>query len=82
MLTGDVDSTRIVAEYAHRHRMKPGMTGWAQVNGSRGPVHTAAEVRERVRYDLEYIERASLWFDLWIMLRTIPALLGDMIRIR
>jgi Undecaprenyl-phosphate glucose phosphotransferase len=82
MRTGEVDSTRIVAEYAHRHRMKPGMTGWAQINGSRGPVHTAAEVRERVRLDLEYIQRASLWFDLWIIVRTIPALLGDKIRIR
>jgi Undecaprenyl-phosphate glucose phosphotransferase len=82
MRTGEVDSHRIVAEYAHRHRMKPGMTGWAQVNGSRGPLDTAAQVRERVRLDLEYIEKSSLWFDLWIILRTLPALLGDKLAIR
>ncbi len=80
--TGDVATSSIVNEYAHRHRIKPGLTGWAQINGSRGPVETAEEVRERVRYDLEYINRASLWFDLWIMLRTAPALLGDELRTR
>jgi polysaccharide biosynthesis protein PslA len=82
MRTGSVETCRIVDEYAHRHRLKPGITGWAQINGSRGPVHTEEEVRERVRLDLEYIEGASFWFDLWIMLRTAPALLGDRLRIR
>jgi Undecaprenyl-phosphate glucose phosphotransferase len=66
----------IVAEYAHRHRVKPGLTGWAQVNGSRGPIETPKSLRERVRLDIEYVMRASLWFDLWILLRTIPALLS------
>ena len=82
MKTGDVCTSSIVAEYAHRHRIKPGLTGWAQINGSRGPVAHAEEVRERVRYDLDYIARASFWFDLWIMLRTVPALLGDELRTR
>ena len=77
MKTGQVESARLVAEYAHRHRMKPGMTGWAAIKGSRGPLHTAAEVRTRVRLDIEYIERQSLWLDLWIMLVTVPVLLGD-----
>ncbi len=77
MKTGAVESARLVAEYAHRHRMKPGMTGWAAIRGSRGPLHTAAEVRTRVRLDIEYIERQSLWLDLWIMLVTVPVLLGD-----
>lgn len=77
MKTGAVESARLVAEYAHRHRMKPGMTGWAAIKGSRGPLHTAAEVRTRVRLDIEYIERQSLWLDLWIMLVTVPVLLGD-----
>jgi Undecaprenyl-phosphate glucose phosphotransferase len=77
MKTGQVESARLVAEYAHRHRMKPGMTGWAAIKGSRGPLHTAAEVRTRVRLDVEYIERQSLWLDLWIMLVTVPVLLGD-----
>ena len=77
MRTAERDLSHIVAEYAHRHRVKPGMTGWAQVNGSRGPLETPAMVRQRLKYDLEYITRASLWLDLKIMLRTAPALLGD-----
>jgi len=77
MKAADRDLDHIVAEYAHRHRVKPGLTGWAQVNGSRGPVHTAAELRRRVRLDLEYVARPSLWLDLQILLRTAPALFGD-----
>ncbi|MFY7853395.1 MAG: exopolysaccharide biosynthesis polyprenyl glycosylphosphotransferase, partial [Brevundimonas sp.] len=77
MKTGQIESARLVAEYAHRHRMKPGMTGWAAIKGSRGPLHTAADVRTRVRLDIEYIERQSLWLDLWIMLVTLPVQLGD-----
>ena len=77
MKTAGQDSARLVAEYAWRHRMKPGITGWAQVNGSRGPVHTAAEVRRRVALDIEYIERQSFWFDLSILAMTLPCLLGD-----
>jgi len=72
----------IVADYAHRHRVKPGITGWAQVCGSRGPVTTKAEVLERVRLDLEYINRSSFWFDLQILLRTLPVMLGDRERAR
>ncbi len=72
----------IVSDYAHRYRMKPGITGWAQINGSRGPVHTKQDVRERVRLDLEYLNRYSFWFDLWIILMTAPVLLGDRMRER
>jgi lipopolysaccharide/colanic/teichoic acid biosynthesis glycosyltransferase len=58
--------------------MKPGLTGWAAVKGSRGPVHTAEEVRRRVELDVEYIERQSLGLDLYIVLMTIPCLVfGD-----
>jgi lipopolysaccharide/colanic/teichoic acid biosynthesis glycosyltransferase len=77
MKTGGQESEALVAEYAHRHRIKPGMTGWAAIHGSRGPVHCAEEVAERVAYDIAYIRDASLWLDLWIMVRTLPALLGD-----
>ena len=77
MRTGDVESARLVAEYAWRHRMKPGITGWAQVNGSRGAVDTPDSVRRRVALDIAYIERQSFWFDLWILLITLPRLLGD-----
>lgn len=82
MMTGDVESARLVAEYAHRHRMKPGMTGWAAIHGSRGPVDTPESVRRRVALDVEYIERQSFWLDLYIMAMTLPCLLGDAKAIR
>jgi len=77
MTTEDAEVQGLVSDYAHRHRVKPGITGWAQINGSRGPVHSREEVRERVRLDMEYVNRASFWFDLFIMLATAPCLLGD-----
>jgi Undecaprenyl-phosphate glucose phosphotransferase len=77
MKTGAVESARLVAEYAHRHRIKPGMTGWAAIKGSRGPVDTPQRVRQRVALDIDYIERQSFWLDLYIMILTLPCLLGD-----
>jgi exopolysaccharide biosynthesis polyprenyl glycosylphosphotransferase len=77
MKAAERELTQIVAEYAHRHAVKPGITGWAQINGSRGPVHTTAAVRRRVKLDLEYVSRASLWLDLQILLRSAPILFGD-----
>ncbi len=82
MKTGSDESSRLVAEYAWRHRMKPGITGWAQINGSRGPVDTPEAVRERVALDIDYIERQSFWLDLYILVMTLPTLLGDRRRIR
>ncbi len=82
MKTGETESARLVAEYAHRHRMKPGMTGWAAIKGSRGPVDTPELVRRRVALDIEYIERQSFWRDLYIMAMTIPCLLGDVKAVR
>ena len=77
MQTAGEDSARLVDEYAWRHRIKPGLTGWAQINGSRGPVHTGEDVRRRVALDIDYIERQSFWFDLYILVMTLPRLLGD-----
>lgn len=82
MTTEQTEVQSIVSDYAHRHRVKPGITGWAQVNGSRGPVHTKAEVEERVRLDLEYVNRSSFWLDLYIMAITAPCLLGDRLKAR
>ena len=82
MKTGTVESARLVADYAHRHRIKPGMTGWAAIKGSRGPMHTASEVRRRVQLDIDYIEHQSFWLDLWIIAATIPVLLGDRMSVR
>jgi Undecaprenyl-phosphate glucose phosphotransferase len=82
MKTGSEESSRLVAEYAWRHRMKPGITGWAQINGSRGPVDTPDAVRQRVALDIDYIERQSFWFDLYILAMTVPTLLGDRHHVR
>ncbi len=82
MKTGQVESARLVADYAHRHRIKPGMTGWAAIKGSRGPLHSAQDVRRRVQLDVDYVERQSVWLDLWIMFVTVPVLLGDRAAVR
>ena len=60
----------IVPDYALRHHVKPGITGWAQVNGYHGPVETEGHLHQRVAYDLDYINNWSLWFDIRIILRT------------
>ena len=59
----------LVPKYLDRHRVKTGMTGWAQVNGLRG--NTSLE--ERIKYDVYYIENWSLWFDIRILMKTIGA---------
>lgn len=62
-----------VETYSARHRVKPGITGWAQVNGYRGETDTLEKIEKRVEFDLEYIESWSVWFDLYILFRTLPA---------
>lgn len=61
--------------YFARHRVKPGLTGWAQVNGWRGETDTHDKIQHRVEHDLYYIENWSLLFDIYILLRTPFALL-------
>ena len=60
----------IVAEYLHRHRVKPGITGWAQVNGLRGATETAEQIRKRVEFDIYYIDNWSPLLDLKILALT------------
>ena len=64
----------VVDRYAARHRVKPGITGWAQVNGWRGETDTIRKVRTRVEFDLYYIDNWSVWFDVYIILRTFVAI--------
>ncbi len=64
-----------VEEYSARHRVKPGITGWAQIHGYRGETDTLEKIERRVEYDLQYIEAWSLWLDLYILARTVPAVL-------
>jgi putative colanic acid biosynthesis UDP-glucose lipid carrier transferase len=66
----------IVVEYAQRNRVKPGLTGWAQVNGLRGAADTPEKLRRRIEYDLYYIEHWSIWLDLKILVRTPMAVLS------
>jgi putative colanic acid biosynthesis UDP-glucose lipid carrier transferase len=54
-----------------RHKVRPGITGWAQVNGFRGETATIDKMQQRVRYDLEYLQHWSLGLDLKIIVRTI-----------
>ena len=61
-----------VKEYTSRHRVKPGITDWAQINGYRGETDTLEKIEKRVEFDVEYIENRSVWFDLYILLRTVP----------
>ncbi len=60
----------LVENYANRHRVKPGITGWAQVHGFRGETQNPQQMAQRVRYDLEYIDCWSIWLDLKIILMT------------
>ena len=57
-------------DYAGRHRVKPGLTGLAQINGCRGEIDTIEKAEARLRYDLEYVSRWSLLLDLKIVLQT------------
>lgn len=61
--------------YFARHRVKPGITGWAQINGWRGEVDSAEKIQRRVEFDLFYIENWSVLFDAYILLKTPMALL-------
>jgi undecaprenyl-phosphate galactose phosphotransferase/putative colanic acid biosynthesis UDP-glucose lipid carrier transferase len=67
----------LVENYHVRQHVKPGLTGWAQVNGYRGETPTIELMRRRLEYDLWYAANASLSLDFLILLRTLPALLGQ-----
>lgn len=60
-----------VAYYMLRHKMKPGITGWAQVNGWRGETDTVEKMEMRIKYDLEYIRNWSIWMDFKIVIFTV-----------
>lgn len=62
---------KLILGYMLRHKVKPGITGWAQVNGWRGETDTLEKMEKRVEYDLEYIRAWSLWLDLKIVLFTV-----------
>lgn len=67
----------VVSSYAARHRVKPGITGWAQVHGWRGETHTEEQLLRRLEHDLYYIENWSLLLDLYIIVRTAFLVITD-----
>ena len=64
---------QMIENYSGRHKVKPGITGWAQVNGYRGETSENEQMAERVRHDLAYVDNWSLWFDFKILLMTVRA---------
>jgi exopolysaccharide biosynthesis polyprenyl glycosylphosphotransferase len=66
----DDQYSKLIANYAYRHHVKPGITGWAQVNGLRGGTAQIELMERRVDLDLWYVNNWSIWLDLWIVIRT------------
>ena len=62
---------KLISGYMIRHKVRPGMTGWAQVHGLRGETTTVEQMRLRVEYDLDYLRQWSLWLDLRILAKTV-----------
>jgi Undecaprenyl-phosphate glucose phosphotransferase len=75
-LTHDAYYETLIGGYPYRQHVKPGLTGWAQVNGSRGETPTLESMATRVRLDLWYVENASIWLDIRIIARTFATLLN------
>ena len=68
---------KLIKGYMIRHKVKPGITGWAQVNGCRGETKTVENMKDRIDYDLEYLKKWSLALDLQIILKTILLVFKD-----
>jgi Undecaprenyl-phosphate glucose phosphotransferase len=69
-LAHDDEYANLIGRYAFRHHVKPGLTGWAQVNGFRGETPELELMKKRIDFDLWYINHWSVWLDFWITLRT------------
>ena len=68
---------RLICGYMIRHKIRPGITGWAQINGYRGETDTVDKMRRRVACDIEYLKNWSIWLDLKIVARTAFALFDN-----
>lgn len=68
---------QIIKGYMIRHKVKPGITGWAQVNGLRGETDSLDKMAQRIEYDLDYLRNWSLGLDLQIILKTVGVVVGD-----
>ncbi len=61
----------LVDNYMIRHKIKPGITGWAQINGYRGETETVDKMEKRIQYDIQYMQNWSLWLDIKIIFMTV-----------
>jgi Undecaprenyl-phosphate glucose phosphotransferase len=77
MMVGDRFYHEAVRGYAGRHRVKPGITGYAQVKGLRGEVRTIERAKRRIELDKYYVDHWSFWLDIWILFATVRAVLFD-----
>ena len=77
MMVGDRFYHDAVRGYAGRHRVKPGITGYAQVKGLRGEVRTIERAKRRIELDKHYVDHWSFWLDMWILFSTVRAVLFD-----
>jgi len=68
---------KLIKRYMLRHKVKPGITGWAQINGYRGETETVEKMQSRVAYDLDYMRNWSVSLDVWIMFRTVSVVFRD-----
>ena len=68
---------KLISGYMIRHKVRPGITGWAQVNGFRGETDTVEKMRMRVQYDLDYLRSWSLWLDVKIICKTALSIFRD-----
>ena len=66
---------KLIKGYMLRHKVRPGITGWAQVNGLRGETATLDKMEARIQFDLDYLRNWSVWLDLWIILKTVRVIL-------
>ncbi|WP_207308978.1 undecaprenyl-phosphate glucose phosphotransferase [Marinobacter salicampi] len=68
---------KLIKGYMVRHKVRPGITGWAQVNGARGETDTLEKMERRIEFDLLYLRNWSIWLDLKVIFRTVVIMLGD-----
>ncbi len=66
---------KLIKGYMLRHKVRPGITGWAQVNGLRGETDVLEKMQGRIEHDLYYLQNWSIWLDMWIIMRTVVVVL-------
>ncbi|MDA8707813.1 sugar transferase [Hellea sp.] len=82
MKIGNRNVQNHIEQYQDRFALRPGLTGWAQIHGSRGPLFTLEQAKRRFSLDRAYIVKSSLMLDIFVILKTVPLLLGDKEAIR